>query len=391
MNGGGALEEALDRWRLDAGMRGVTAKVVCPGSLEWGGAAGTLGTLPDRPMRVDQPGRVGSITKAFTGALVLRLVEEGSFSLDDTLDTFVPACAGGHTVKIRHLLSHHSGLQELQTDDLVFVAATCLRLFHWWTIDEIIAWSRSPWPMYSITAGKWKGRGLQFEPGTDFLYSQPNYFLLAKVVEVVTGESFETNLRERILEPLGLDSTVYVTRDRNPRLSGRTNAMGFFRRVMPTWLIPTYNSVASAGGPAGGLISTVDDLAAFLRSLLGEGFLSSASLAEMLTFLPAPSFGPAHEYGLGVNREKIGDITVIGQSGGIPGFQGRMRYVPDRDIYVTILANTDPRPGAATLDDLIVRFVEILDESARGITSVRPPHVGSSATHLQATRPQNWP
>ena len=262
--------------------------------------------------------RIASLTKQFTAALVLQLVEAGDLDLDAAVTRVLPdyPAAQGDRVTVHHLLSQTSGIPEHLGlpgfDDM----------------------KRRPYAPDSFLA-VFSGLPLDFEPGSRFAYSNSNYYLLGVLIEHVTGQPFAVALRERLLAPLGLADTGYddgaAVIDR--MASGYTRVGSGYQHA--TYLDP---SVPYA---AGMMYSTARDLVAWTRALhRGEPFARAETLERMTT--------PVHDgyaYGLGVSMLPLGaaPVRAIGHSGGIFGFSTFLLYFPDADRTVAVVANTEDR------------------------------------------------
>jgi CubicO group peptidase (beta-lactamase class C family) len=280
--------------------------------MEWG--------VPNAP---DTRFRIGSVTKQFTAALVLQLVEEGRLALDGHVRDYLPeypAETGGR-LTVHHLLSHTGGVPNY-TAQPGFMDGPARSTF---TTDAFVA--------------TFSGLPLEFEPGTRFAYSNSGYFLLGALVERVTGQTYEAALRERILVPLGLTDTGY---DRTGRILGR-RAAGY-RKAGTGYEHAAYldDSIPHA---AGMLYSTVRDLHRWTRALhAGRPFRRPETLARMTT----PVLD-GYAYGLGVADAPLGERTVrvVQHSGGINGFASMLTYLPDDGTTVVVLDNTEGEAGAA--------------------------------------------
>ncbi|TVP53823.1 MAG: class A beta-lactamase-related serine hydrolase, partial [Gemmatimonadales bacterium] len=136
--------------------------------------------------------RIGSVTKQFTAAAILRLAEEGALSLDDELTRFLPDYpTGDHPITVRHLLNHTSGIPNYTALGAAWLSGITLDRSH----DEMLA--------------LFQDEPLDFEPGQRFAYSNSGYYLLGMVIEEVTGRPYDEFMEEDIFEPLGLRDTSY--------------------------------------------------------------------------------------------------------------------------------------------------------------------------------------
>ena len=237
--------------------------------------------------------RVGSITKTFTAALVLQLVQSGRVSLDATLHHYLP-WAGGRVrhITIRELLDHRSGLQNY-TD------------FPSWLTRADGSKTLRPRDILEFALS----HPVLFAPGAAWRYSNTNYVALGLVIEAVTHRTYAQLLGSRILRPLHLDATE-LARTRTPR--------GLHDSGTNPWL----------PWAAGSLVSTASDLARFYSALLGGKLLSRQALAEMEQAVVTG--GPLRERdGLGIFSTRLACGTFWGHDGGI------------LDYYTQVVASGD--------------------------------------------------
>ena len=335
-----ALRAALDdaKWRY--GLPGVAVAVLASDGRSWTGEAGVANVTTRRAVAPTTPFAFGSMTKTFTAALILRLVEDGVLGLDDRVIRWLPEYAGraflGATaarrgaITIRMLLAHTSGL-----DDYLGSYALDAKLRadkrRVWTPSALIPYIRKPW----------------FAPGTGWAYSNTNYLLLGLIAERATGTKYATLVRTRILDPLGLAS-VYTQVAEPARgspakgydfatLSRTAKAVSWSdgTKVMP------FTAVTSAAGAAGAMAGTAADIARWGLALYGGGFLQPSSLAAMLSFDGTAAPGAADDYGLGVGRRVVGGRLTYGHSGRLAGFRGVVRWVPELGVSIAVLTNQD--------------------------------------------------
>ena len=208
-----------------------------------------VATAGTRRPKADQRFRVGSVTKTFTATIVLQLVDEGRLRLDSTLEDHVPGVIPrGAEITIRRLLIHNSGLPSYPSADY----------YSWLSGEGTSRASTRP-----IDTLRFAGsRPLEFEPGSQWGYSNTNYVALGLVIEAVTGRSYAEELEARILDPLGLGRTELPTKPRLPDLKDPGE----------------YPAIPWA---AGAIVSNARNLSRFYSALLSGRILSSASLARM--------------------------------------------------------------------------------------------------------------
>lgn len=269
--------------------------------------------------------RIASLTKQFTAALVLQLAEAGDLDLDAPVTRYLPdyPAAQGDRVTVHQLLSHTSGIPE----------HLGLPGF-----DEI---KRNPVDPDSFLA-VFSGLPLDFEPGTQFSYSNSNYYLLGVLIEHLTGQPYAIALRERLLAPLGLEDTGY---DDGVTVIDRM-ASGYTRIGAGVQHAAYVDS--SVPYAAGMMYSTAQDLVAWTQALhRGEAFENPETLVRMTT----PVLDD-YAYGLGVSMLPLGPepVRAIGHSGGIFGFSTFLIHFPDQDRTVAVLANTEASVQPIALD-----------------------------------------
>jgi D-alanyl-D-alanine carboxypeptidase len=281
-----------------------------------------------RPLTPDSVFRLGSLTKQFTAAIVLQLVQEGRIALDDPISRFFPDYPQpGAAATVRQLLNHTSGIQSYTGIPGWMTEENTNRPY---STDQMIALFRdrpSPTP-----------------PGQAWAYNNSGYVLLGAIVEKVTGKPWHQVVAERIAGPLRLRTIGYgVDRESRPGMArGYTRAEG---QVRPARRI--HMSVPHA---AGALVGTVGDLARWSQALHHGRVVSPALYGAMTspTILPDGRSNP-YGFGLGMGEER--GRPTIEHSGGIFGFSTYATYVPSDDLFVAVFANSDSPaspPGLVT-------------------------------------------
>jgi D-alanyl-D-alanine carboxypeptidase len=253
------------------------------------GAAGFANIETGEPLTTEHRFRIGSVTKIFVGTLVLQLVAEGAFNLDDDAGPLVEG------VTIRQLLNHTSGLPDFQDD----MAA----LFEPYRENPNYRWPLGRRDELALVLEKPR----LFAPGEGWAYHGSNYLALGLLVEETTGSKLGDELRSRIFEPLGLAATDLV----DEPLTGDCCARGY---------LPSDNPVLPGSGPGmvdvtqldlpfswagGGIVSTAGDVATMLAVLFGGELLPDELLVEMLKAVES-DWAETDRYGLG-----IGEISAV--------------------------------------------------------------------------------
>jgi CubicO group peptidase (beta-lactamase class C family) len=261
------------------------------------------------PNTTDTKFRIGSITKQFTAACILQLVEQGKLNLDDRLNKFIPGFPKGDSVTIHMLLNHTSGIASYTDLPEFNKIAT-----QTWGNDSMISF--------------FKNRNYNFSPGTKFQYNNSGFFLLGSIIEKISGQSYENYLRNNILNELGMMNTGVDRLDTVLQMRARG-----YSKVKGKYVNADYISLAWPYS-AGILYSTLDDMYKWDRALYQTSILSVSSKQKMFT--PGKS-----NYGYGIAIDSLEKHLRIWHNGGIPGFVSNIsRYVND-DICIIVLSNND--------------------------------------------------
>ncbi len=270
--------------------------------------------------------KIASITKLFTAVLVLQLRDSGRLNLDATIDKYLPKYQGpaGATVTIRQLLTHTSGLHNVDADPP----------------PKGMSPFEAGLPHYQLPAStdellkRYYSRELASEPGTKFDYNNADYFLLGKIVEAVTNKPFAQALREGILAPLNMKSSGMLRQtDVVPDL-----ASTYFFRDDLNALTPDLPVYMENWYAAGAMYSNASDLLVFANALYLGKLLKPQSLKLMTT----PGMD---DYGYGVWIDKLKTksgktVHAIRRPGQIMGAQTMLVYYKQADLIIIVLSNT---------------------------------------------------
>ncbi|WP_245699590.1 serine hydrolase domain-containing protein [Streptomyces roseifaciens] len=290
---------------MDAAVRvGVPGVLVgaYDGKSWWDGAAGVADRTTGRPPQAGDHFRAGSITKTFVATVVLQLEAKGRLRLDDTVEKWLPGMVRGNgndgsKITIKQLLNHTSGLFDYTKDHPAAKWGTKQWLDHrsdTFKPEQLVALAVSHRPTH--------------QPGGPYNYCNTDYVLAALIIEKVTGHSFESELRQRIIEPLGLTGTVLPGTDKtlpSPHGRGYTE---FLEEPGVLHDVTEYNPSFIRG--TGDLITTTGDLDRFLAALLSGRLLPPAQMKEMTTKVPGSNYG----LGLATWRTACG-VEVWGHNG----------------------------------------------------------------------------
>lgn len=295
---------------LKAPVAGIAVGVAHAGDVIFTAAYGLADVAERTPLRMDDAHQIGSLTKQFTAAAVLQLIEQGRMSLDDPIRKYLPDFdTQGRTVTIHHLLNHTSGIR---------------------SYTSIYGMNAVPREAVLDTIQK---HPYDFEPGERYLYNNSGYYLLGVILEEVTGEPYAQYVEQRLFEPLGLTATSYCGYE------GERVPVGY--GPGPQGLATTLLSDMQFPGAAGALCSTVADLLRWQHALV-TGQVVQPESYERMTTPAALASGETMNYGYGLMRMTLEDRTVVAHGGGIPGFNTFLSWHPTDSIGVVVLVNTTP-------------------------------------------------
>lgn len=261
---------------------------------------------------------LGSVTKQFTAALVLQLVEAGKVKLDEPARSYLPNLPEAwKAVTVRQLLTHTSGIKSY-TDLPSFEG----RMREPVTNADLLAY---------IAPEK-----LEFEPGSAWNYSNSGYFLLGMLIERVTAKPYRQVLRDRILKPLGMSATLM----NDPAAIVKHRARGYEPNPKTgprnaTWIDMSWPF------SAGALMGTVKDMAKWDAALYTDSPVKQSSWKMAWTPVELRS-GETFPYGFGWALGDLNGVATVEHEGGIPGFNSMILRVPSKKLTVIVLCNADP-------------------------------------------------
>lgn len=295
----------VDEYRKTQGLPGISYTILDDGEVTASGGSGSLDA--------ETPVPVASVSKPFTAFAVLQLIDEGRIRLDDPVTSVLPEFSVGGVdpdeITIRMLLSHTSGLPQPTI------------------LPETGSYSQSVANIADLSVAS--------TPGTTYTYSNLNYRTLARLVEVVTETPFDQYLEEKIFTPLGMDDTTSVisTRDAEAFDNGYVTAYGT--------AIPLPEMTSDVGG-AGGMVSTAEDLAAFLAMIQrggvtadGSRLLSGDLVQEAMTIQKN-----AGTYGLGWQHTSTAHPQRVGHDGALRRTSSRIDIVPSNGTATVVLMDS---------------------------------------------------
>jgi len=282
----------------------------------WGRADRKAGTANTPATRF----RIGSMNKMFTAVATLQLVEAHKLALDDPIGQHLPAYSNKEVaakVTVRHLLTHTGGTGDIFGPEF---DQHRLQLREHRDYLKLYGW-----------------RGLSFEPGSRFEYSNYGFVLLGALIEHVSGMSYYDYVDDHVFRRAGMRSTGSLPE----AVDVPNRAVGYMRTSPGGSWEPNTDTLPWRGTSAGGGYSTVGDLLRFAQALESGTLISKATLAQATR-------PRQQQYGYGFGMQGQGRLGSYGHGGGAPGMNGELRILPELGYIVVSLSNLDP-PAASEL------------------------------------------
>jgi len=316
------LVDALFKGLIKAGSPGATVLVAKDGKVLFEKGYGLANVEKGVAATPETKFRIGSITKQFTAAAILKLQEEGKLNVTDNLSKLIPDYPRGDEVTIHHLLTHTSGIHSYTSKaDFLESVTQAVKIE-----DHINSFKNDPY---------------DFDPGKKWLYNNSGYFLLGYIIEKVSGQSYGDFLRENFFEPLGMKNTGV----HSSTVALEHEALGYqfedgqFKKALD-W------EMSRAGG-AGALYSTVGDLHRWNEAVFNGKVLKESSLKAAFTPVKTEEnkddFSDSG-YGYGWAVATTRGLQEISHGGGLHGFLSYLLRLPKENFTVAVLANCSPPP-----------------------------------------------
>ena len=314
------VRQIASDWFGPAGIGGVVAVIGTPDGQVHVAAIGEA--APGVAATVDDVMRIGSITKTFTAAVILRLASRGLVDLDAPVAHYLPDLGVPTQVNVRRVLNHTSGITDPDANELI--AAFAADPGHRYTPDELLALAHLP-------------AGID---GDEFVYANANYHIAGLLIEQVSGRSFAEVLRDEVLDVAGLDHTYLVGFEDVPEPVVPGNADLDADGSEDSLAEIPYLAVDTYGWSAGAIATTPTDLVTFARALFDGTLLDHTAITELTDRTVTG------EYTLGlVSIEQ----DAWGHNGGAPGYQAVFVHQPDRGVTAGLFTNC-PSCAAGTPD-----------------------------------------
>jgi CubicO group peptidase (beta-lactamase class C family) len=296
------------------GVPSASVAVVEDGKLLWAKAFGDADIVQHRPAETSTRYAVGSISKQFTAAALLLEQERGKLSLDEKVSKYFPELTRANEITVRQLLSHTSGYEDYVPQDYLIPEWT-----HPTTPQEVL--------------NRWAKKPLNFEPGTEWQYSNTNFVLAGEILEKVSGEKLLPFLENNIFKPLGMESAG------DCEVRSPADATAYTRYALGA---PRQVGREASGWyfAAGELCMTAPDLAKWDIAFLNKKILSANSYAEFTREVKLKN-GKSTHYALGLNVGETNGIPSLSHGGEVSGFLASNTVLPTKHIAIVVLSNED--------------------------------------------------
>jgi CubicO group peptidase (beta-lactamase class C family) len=318
------IDQIADQALQQTGVPSASLAIVQNGQIVYTQGYGKARLDPVEPALPRMRYSVGSISKQFTAAAILFLQQEGKLSLDDKISKYLPGLTRANQITIRMLLSHTSGYQD------------------YWPEDYLMP------PMYEATTAQhildtWGKKALDFEPGTKWQYSNTNFVIAGRIVEMVSGEPLMQFLEEHIFHPLNMKEVW------NSDLTklGDTDAQGYTRYALGP-LRPSPKEGAGWMFAAGELAMPAYDLAQWDISLMNRSLLSAKSYDQMFASVKLKDGSDSH-YSLGLDVRELSGHLLLEHSGEVMGFTADNYVFPNDKVAIAVLTNQDAARAAGVI------------------------------------------
>lgn len=300
----------------------------------------------DVKMKPGDDFRIGSITKQFTACAILKLAEEGKLSLQNSITKFIPDYpTQGYSITIEHLLTHTSGIKNYTGIPKLDVNMKRIDI--------------SPKELIDF----FKNEPLDFEPGTQFRYSNSGYILLGYIIEKVSGKAYGEYIADNFFKVLGMEHSFYD--DPSAIINGRVNG---YKKFNGTYKNADFLSMTLPYA-AGSLVTNIDDLYKWYRSLINYTIVSKKSVQQAFTSYKL-SNGKQTGYGFGWEVGNIQGAYAVKHVGRINGFVTFALFLPREKILVFIFSNCDCTDN---LDNPASKIAAILLDKPYQFASIHLP------------------
>jgi CubicO group peptidase (beta-lactamase class C family) len=364
------LDERVDRLfiAVNSSTPGCVVGVIRSGELSLTRAYGSANLELGIPLKTDSVLPIASMSKQFTAMAIILLVEDGKLALNDDVEKYVPELPSyGRTITIANLLHHTSGLKDF---------------------DQLLKFSGAHSPFDLLTKEMvWdailRQDGVNFQAGDEYSYSDTNYFLLAAIVERVSGQSLARFAQERIFGPLGMRHTEFRT-NAGTIIAG---AVSGYRKLAGAFSLAPDDSEDLGDS---GVYTTVEDLARWDRNFY-DGAVGGRRGVELMLNRTALNDGTLNAYAAGLKVQPYRGLTMVEHAGDLPGYQSELVRFPDERFSAVVLCNQRGGIDATSLALSVARiyldaeFVAARRPPSAATLSIVPPNVAPPVSSYTGT------
>ena len=361
------IDSLFSSWN-EAGQPGGAIGIMRNGKTIYSKAFGLASLEYNVPNTAETIFNTGSVSKQFTAMGIVLLHERGLLSVDDDIRNYLPDMPDfGHTITIRHMLHHTSGMRSLHA--MLGLAG--------WRDDD----SRTNEDLYRFMLNQ---RELNFPPGEEFLYCNTGYMLMVNIIENVTKEKFPAWMKANVFDPLGMTNT-YVEDQYNRVVPNNATSYyntreGFYRAV------EYWGYVGS-----GNMHSTTSDLLTWLQYFNTSPENWQAAFERLKTIDPLND-GSANNYAYGINLDIVNGYKCIQHGGSIGGFRAYVRTYPEEQLSIAVLTNfSNANPGQKTnqIANILLEPIPVKDDDDKVAEAVLP-FIELSGEQLKAFEGSYW-
>jgi CubicO group peptidase (beta-lactamase class C family) len=325
-------DEAVAKVIADTGIPSASVALVQHGDIVYLHAYGKARLDPPMAATTEMQYSIGSVSKQFTAALILMLVQDGRMTLDDPVGKYLPQLTRAKEVTVRELLSMTAGYQDF------------------WPEDYVMTTMMVPTTAQHVL-DVWGAKPLDFDPGTQWQYSNTNYVIAGRIAEIVGGKPLVEQLRARIFEPLHMTGV----RDQDASHLPPSDPTGYYQHALGLLRAAPLEGTGWMFA-AGELAMSPHDLALWNISMMNRSLMKSESYEAMFTNVKLKNGKPTG-YGLGVQVGERDGQHAISHSGEVSGFVSQNTMYPDSKAAVTVLTNIDASSAAATIAHALAPIV----------------------------------
>jgi CubicO group peptidase (beta-lactamase class C family) len=351
-----AIDKYLTRQVEKNGYVGLSVAIVRDGKVILAKGYGKASLKPEIAVETSTAFAAGSITKQFTAACILLLAENGKLTVKDPVSKYYPGLTKANEITLYDLMSHASGYPDYYPLDFV---------------DRRMEKAIEPDQLLK----EYGGGKLDFEPGSRWSYSNTGFVLLGRIIEKVSGQSYEQFLSERILKPLKMNDTVF-----DPKLDRKGLATGYtaFALGDPE---PAVREAAGWIHAAGALYTTPSDLAKWDLALVTGRVLKPESY-KLMTTQRELSDGRLRDYGCGIGVSRRRGEATLRHSGAVSGFLAFNTVLPRTKSALVVMSNCEHQDASDIDEVLFSLLLKAQEQPNADVPKIKGPSAKDAAIDL---------